>query len=324
MGRLFIFLKGIHSMATTVIMPETAWTKLAVAERELNAHDAARAPLQKECDALEDALQLAQAKADAVDPMRWTPERAVFYKTRTHVEAKRDELLKHNEKRQDIVTRCEELKREIVAIEQKIGVAEREFGIARDEHGQAENTLRIAREQRHGARIIDAESIFATAQKNLTEKTQALEAAWALRGHPHSVSDTKNGADHLIAKYPILRLRAQNPDFRAVDDSVGRLEKEHDRLLAEILPLEATLTKEQGNPFPISGGPVSRVLAEIYPEMRTLEARGADASAVKFQRLRQMSELLASLREKFERVEADRAAATKRRDEMFAQFEAGR
>lgn len=187
------------------------------------------------------------------------------------------------------------------------------FCQARDWLDKVTGQLGAARRDKKALRVLELES-------ELTEATAA-------RNKAASEYKSVTGVDAPLSTVPqpragtLAALRAANAEFRRLDDEVAQLERERDKLLAQIGPLETTLKKERGAfSFTSTSNPlVDAVISSIYPDVRP-----NTAGVLHGQKVANMSIELAGLNEEFHKTETQRLEAMRKRDEMFEQLRAAR
>lgn len=177
---------------------------------------------------------------------------------------------------------------------------------ARDWLARVTGQLVNARKSKKVVRILELESEFVQATEALDKAAREYKSTTGVEAPLSAVPQPKPGS--------LLALRAANPEFRLIDDSVARLERERDRLLAQIGPLTATLEKERGTfSFPTVSNPFAdAVLASIYPDIRP-----NSGGVLREQNIARISLEFAELTEKFRKTETERLEATAKRNAMI-------
>lgn len=185
-------------------------------------------------------------------------------------------------------------------------LASRAFERARDWFITTTGLLENARKGKKAVRVIELESELVQAKEALEKADREYFDAHGVHAPVEAQPQPRPGT--------VAALRAANAEFRQVDDQVASLERERDRLLAQITVLEASLEKERAVfSFPVNSNPIAdAVLGEIYPDVRPNLG-----DSLRSQNIARMSIELAGLRERLRKIEADRLEASAKRDVLF-------
>lgn len=198
-------------------------------------------------------------------------------------------------------------------VNRKRASVERALDRARDFYERVKGQLSSARKAKQTLRVIELESEEKLATDALDKAAHEFESTFGIRAPLSAEPQPKPES--------VAALRDANAAFRLADDEVARLERERDRLLAQIGPLTTTLEKERATfSFTSTSNPiVDAVLSEVYPDLRPNMA-----GPVRDQNIARLSIELADLQERFRKTEAERLEATAKRDALLEQLRTAR